>query len=51
MLQGRNLHRQIPCETNAVPVWVVVNADGTIHHAFVGWGGIDQMMKELSSVL
>ena len=49
--QLQNLHRQIPCETSAVPVWVVVNADGIIHHAFIGWGGIDQMIKELSSVL
>ena len=45
------LHRQLPCETSGVPVWVLVNADGTIHHAFVGWGGLDHMMKELSPVL
>ena len=49
--QLQALHRQIPCDTNGVPVWVVVNSDGTIHHAFVGWGSLDQMMKELSPVL
>ena len=49
--QLQALHRQIPCDTSGVPVWVVINADGTIHHAFKGWGSLDQMMKELSPVL
>lgn len=49
--QLQALHRQIPCDTNGVPVWVVVNSDGTIHHAFKGWGGLDQMMEEISPVL
>ena len=49
--QLQALHRQIPCDTNGVPVWVVVNSDGTIHHAFKGWGGLDHMMEELSPVL
>ena len=49
--QLQTLHRQIPCDTNGVPVWVLINADGTIHHAFKGWGSLDQMMKELSPVL
>ena len=49
--QLQALHRQIPCDTNGVPVWVVVNSDGTIHHAFKGWGGLDRMMEELSPVL
>ena len=49
--QLQALHRQIPCDTNGVPVWVLINADGTIHHAFVGWGNLDQMMEELSPVL
>lgn len=45
------LHRQIPCPTDAVPLWVLLNADGTIHHAFVGWSNADLMMKELEPVL
>ncbi len=49
--QLQALHRQIPCETSGVPVWVLINADGTIHHAFKGWGGLDRMMEELSPVL
>ena len=49
--QLQTLHQQIPCDTNGVPVWVLINADGTIHHAFVGWGNLDQMMEELSPVL
>jgi len=49
--QLQALHRQIPCDTSGVPVWVLINADGTIHHAFKGWGGLDQMMEELSPVL
>ena len=49
--QLQALHRQIPCDTSVVPVWVLVNADGTIHHAFVGWGNINIMMNELSPVL
>ncbi|MBQ9285847.1 MAG: hypothetical protein IJ209_06175 [Bacteroidaceae bacterium] len=28
-----------------------VDADGSIHHAFKGRGGLDHMMKELSPVL
>ncbi|MBP5513467.1 MAG: hypothetical protein J6Y04_01630 [Bacteroidaceae bacterium] len=49
--QLQALHRQIPCDTNGVPVWVVVNSDGTIHHAFKGWGSLSQMMEEISPVL
>lgn len=49
--QLQALHRQIPCDTNGVPVWVLINADGTIHHAFKGWGGLYWMMEELSPVL
>ena len=49
--QLQALHRQIPCDTSGVPVWVLINADGTIHHAFKGWGGLDRMMEELSPVL
>ena len=49
--QLQALHRHIPCDTSVVPVWVLVNADGTIHHAFVGWGNINTMMNELSPVL
>ena len=49
--QLQALHRQIPCDTSGVPVWVLVNADGSIHHAFVGWGGINHIMKEISPVL
>jgi hypothetical protein len=30
---------------------VLINADGTIHHAFSGWGNIDKMMKEITPVL
>jgi len=49
--QLQALHRQIPCDTSGVPVWVLINADGTIHHAFKGWGSLDQMMEEISPVL
>lgn len=49
--QLQALHRQIPCDTSGVPVWVLVNADGTIHHAFVGWGNLDIIMKEISPVI
>ena len=49
--QLQALHRQIPCDTNGVPVWVLINADGTIHHAFKGWGSLGQMMEEISPVL
>jgi thiol-disulfide isomerase/thioredoxin len=49
--QLQTLHRQLPCETNAVPIWVLINADGTIHHAFTGWGNIDLMMQEIAPVL
>lgn len=49
--QLQTLHRQIPCDTNGVPVWVLINPDGSIRHAFKGWGGLDHMMKELSPVL
>jgi hypothetical protein len=30
---------------------VLINADGTIHHAFKGWGSLGQMMEEISPVL
>ncbi|MBQ9362683.1 MAG: TlpA family protein disulfide reductase [Bacteroidaceae bacterium] len=49
--QLQALHRQIPCDTSGVPVWVLINADGSIHHAFIGWRSLDQMMEELSPVL
>ncbi len=45
------LHSQLPCDTNGVPIWVLVNSDGSIHHAFTGWGNIDIMMEELEPVL
>lgn len=45
------LHRQLPCKTDGVPVWVLVNTDGTIHHAFIGWGSLAIMMEELAPVL
>ena len=48
--QLQALHRQLPCETNAVPIWVLINADGTIHHAFTGWGNINLMMQEIAPV-
>lgn len=49
--QLQALHRQLPCDTNAIPTWVLINADGTIHHTFTGWRDLDTMMKELSPVL
>ena len=49
--QLQALHRQLPCDTNGVPIWVLINADGTIHHAFVGYRNINQMMQEISPVL
>lgn len=49
--QLQALHRQLPCDTDAVPLWVVVNADGSIHHAFKGWIGVDGVMKELEPIL
>ena len=49
--QLQALHRQLPCETSGVPIFVLINADGTIHHAFSGWGNIDKMMKEITPVL
>ena len=48
--QLQALHRQLPCETSGVPIFVLINADGTIHHAFSGWGNIDKMMKEITPV-
>ena len=45
------LHSQLPCDTNGVPIWVLVNADGSIHHAFIGWDNIDTIMKEIEPVL
>lgn len=45
------LHSQLPCDTNGVPIWVLVNADGSIHHAFTGWSNIDTIMKEIEPVL
>lgn len=49
--QLQALHRQIPCDTNGIPLWVIINADGTIHHAFVGYSNLDSMMKEINQVL
>lgn len=49
--QLQALHSQLPCDTNSVPIWVLVNADGSIHHAFIGWGNIEMMMEELDPVL
>lgn len=49
--QLKDLHSQLPCETNAVPIWVLINADGTIHHTFIGWGNIEWIMRELEPVL
>lgn len=45
------LHKQIPCNTSGVPVWVLINADGTIHHAFVGYRPLQQMMEEITPYL
>ena len=45
------LHSQLPCDTNGVPVWVVINPDGSIHHTFTGWGGVDYTMSHLEPVL
>ena len=47
----QSLHRQVPCRTNAIPVWLLINPDGTIHHAFTGYRDLDDMMKEISPVL
>ena len=49
--QLQSLHSQLPCNTSGVPIWVLINTDGTIHHAFVGWRNIDDMMKEINQVL
>ena len=49
--QLKALHGQIPCDAAAVPVWVLVNADGSIHHAFIGWSNVEQMMMQLAPVL
>ena len=49
--QLQALHRQIPCDTNGIPLWVLINADGTIHHAFVGYSNVESMMKEINQVL
>ena len=46
-----SLHRQVPCRTNSIPVWLLINPDGTIHHAFTGYRNLDDMMKEISPVL
>ncbi len=45
------LHGQLPCPTEGVPVWVVIDAEGRIHHAFTGARDTDEMMKELEPVL
>ena len=50
-LQLQSLHKQIPCKTSGVPVWVLVNTDGTIHHAFTGYRDLDSMMQEINQVL
>lgn len=49
--QLQALHRQLSCDTNSVPLWVLVNADGSIHHIFTGWRNLDSMMKELEPAL
>ena len=49
--QLQSLHSQLPCNTSGVPIWVLINADGTIHHAFTGWRNVDDMMKEINQVL
>ena len=49
--QLQALHRQIPCDTSGVPVWVLINADGTIHHAFIGYRDLNSMMLEINQVL
>ena len=49
--QLQSLHSQLPCDTSSLPLWILINSDGTIHHTFVGWGDIDIMMKELEPVL
>lgn len=49
--QLQALHSQLPCDTNGVPLWVVVNPDGSIHHTFSGWGGVDYTIEHLEPVL
>lgn len=49
--QLQALHRQIPCDTSGIPLWVLINADGTIHHTFVGYSNLESMMKEINQVL
>ena len=49
--QLQSLHGQLPCDTSGVPIWVLINADGTIHHAFVGWSNVERMMREINPVL
>ena len=49
--QLQSLHSQLPCKTDGVPIWVLINSDGTIHHAFTGWGNLDIMMEELEPIL
>ncbi|MDE6269173.1 MAG: TlpA family protein disulfide reductase [Muribaculaceae bacterium] len=44
------LHRQLQCST-ALPTYVVVDADGNIHHSFTGFGDIDMIMEHLNPVL
>ncbi len=45
------LQSQLPCDTDGVPLWVVINPDGSIHHTFSGWGGVDYTMEHLQPVL
>ena len=49
--QLQSLHSQLPCDTSSLPLWILINSDGTIHHTFIGWGDLDIMMKELEPVL
>ena len=49
--QIQALQRQIPCDTSGIPVWVLINADGSIRQAIKGYPGLDSMMKEINQVL
>lgn len=44
------LHKQLQCST-ALPTYVVVDADGKIHHSFTGFGNVDMLMEHLNPVL
>lgn len=49
--QLKALHRQLPCDTSGVPVWLFINSDGSIHHTFVGGGDVKKLMNDLEQFL